>query len=194
MYKTKQLDLNLPIKDSVDGMAFEVLCGLRETWLTYGNDKGRKEQARAIIQRLHGAYKMRTKGKPARMPGDLIPPVMDAMRRVAALALDAYRKFEHRARNKGQGRAHRRTLQEAKDAAIQVLIEEFIKPQLRDQSPKEWRTEAYRRFGFIQWNRRVDGIATQLGSCIYGLAPGSIAKSKYRTKRVDRIPRRARGA
>ncbi len=183
MYKSKQLDLrSLRINDSVDCMAFEVLNGLREAWQIYRTDKGRKDQTRAIIQRLHAAYKMRTKGIPPRMPGELIPSVMDTMRRVAERALDTYKKVEQRGRNKRQGRVRGSNLQEANEAAIQVLIEEFIKPQLRDQPAIKLREEAYRRFGSVRWNSRVDGIATQLASCIYGLAPGSIAKSKYRAR------------
>ena len=184
MNRRKQRDFSpFPVRDSVDGMASELLWGLKDVWKAYRNNGQRENKTRAIIQRLHAAYKMKTNGKPPWMPRELIPSVMDTMRRVAEHALDAYKKVEQGGKSKRQGTARGRKLTEAREAAIQVLIEEFIKPQLRDQSAIKLREEAYRRFRSVRWNSRVDGIATQLASCIYGLAPGSIAKSKFRAKR-----------
>lgn len=193
----KQDYLPLPIKTRTDDMGFEVYNAVYQAWQKSQDKKlSAKERgtAKAYIKRLWAAARLARRGPRARVQNQLVAYTYDAMLPLAREALGEYRDVEHISKSEGASISKARN--EAKDAAIRVILERLVpdrRPMKSEgstayQAAFEKLTHKRKAFRAImekwKWlDRRSDGLAKELTALDLGIKPSSVHVLRFRAKR-----------
>jgi hypothetical protein len=186
----------LPIRGQTDEMAFEVFNAIYKAWQTY-QDKQRptKERAKAetYIKRLWASAKLAGKGPRGGGLKGLVAYSYNDMVPLAREALEEYRDIERI--SKSEGVTLSETRKEAKDAAIELILERLVPERRRMESERKKtyqiaveRLTAKRnnyREKMESWNwlnRRADGLARDLTALDLGIKPASVHVLRFRAQ------------
>lgn len=176
--------LPLDISDQIDERAFEVYNALYQAWGVYqdrNTPKKAKKKARTFIQRLYAASGLARKGPKTGGMKEFVTWIYEEeMIPLARTALEEYREII----KEKQGM---KTRGEAKQAAIDVIIEDLLGPEGKgsnffSEKPKR---ERYRK-EMEKWkwiDRRVDGLARDLTAWHLGISSNSVNVLRFRANR-----------
>lgn len=173
----------LPIGDTVDEHALDVLLALFRAWHTRQDGAApKRERARgtALITQLWEASQVRGRGPRGRFPKPLVLYVSAEMRELADRALEEYREELFRSTTEGGG--VNRARKAAKAAAIAVILERLAPTTRYDhREAAELRTALEKKLGEWSWlDRRADGLARDLTAHQLKIKPGSVRVLKHR--------------
>lgn len=178
-------------------MGFEVYNAVYQAWQKSQDKKlSAKERgtAKAYIKRLWAAARLARRGPRARVQNQLVAYTYDAMLPLAREALGEYRDVERISKSEGASISKARN--EAKDAAISVILERLVpdrRPMKSEgstayQAAFEKLTDKRKAFRAImekwKWlDRRSDGLAKELTALDLGIKPSSVHVLRFRAKR-----------
>jgi hypothetical protein len=182
----------LPIGDTVDEHALDVLLALFRAWHTRQDGAApKRERARgmALITQLWEASQVRGRGPRGRFPKPLVLYVSAEMRELADRALEEYREELFRSTTEGEG--VNRARKAAKETAIAVIVGRLapIPRYDSDRGAKESQAYEERRealekklSGWSWLGRRADGLARDLTAHQLKIKPGSVRVLKHRAR------------
>lgn len=182
----------LPISDTHDEHALEVLLALLHAWHTRQDATAPKRDRKLgteLITRLWEASQVRGRGPRQRFPNALVLHVYNDMRELADRALEEHREGLIRSATEGEG--VNRARRAAKAAAIAVIVERLAPIPRCDADRGAKESEAYEErrealeeklSGWSWLGRRADGLARDLTAHQLKIKPGSVRVLKHRAR------------